>query len=72
MTLAYWTIVGRVDQFVLGVVAFSLRGYMEKRHLRRCLFRSFFSVLLVLRLARRLLHFQGFVASPFCNCHADH
>ena len=32
-TLAYWTIVGRVDQFVLGVVAFSLRGYMEKRHL---------------------------------------
>jgi len=32
-TLAYWTIIGRVDQFVLGVIAFSLRRHVEKRHL---------------------------------------
>ena len=32
-TLAYWTIIGRVDQFVLGIVAFSLRDHMKKRHI---------------------------------------
>ena len=31
-SLAYWTIVGRIDQFVLGIVAFSLRQYFTKRH----------------------------------------
>jgi len=35
-TLAYWTIMGRIDQFVLGVVAFSLRGYIKRRHLLMC------------------------------------
>jgi peptidoglycan/LPS O-acetylase OafA/YrhL len=32
-TLAYWTIIGRIDQFVLGVVAFGLKSHIEKRHL---------------------------------------
>ena len=32
-TLAYWTIVGRIDQFVLGVLAFNLRAHLEKRHI---------------------------------------
>jgi len=32
-TISYYTIIGRVDQFVLGIVAFSLRDYMKNRHL---------------------------------------
>jgi peptidoglycan/LPS O-acetylase OafA/YrhL len=41
-TLAYWTIVGRVDQFVLGIVAFSLRDHLKNRHiLMLALFISF-------------------------------
>jgi peptidoglycan/LPS O-acetylase OafA/YrhL len=31
-TPAYWTIIGRGDQFILGVVAFSLRSHIAKRH----------------------------------------
>jgi peptidoglycan/LPS O-acetylase OafA/YrhL len=31
-TLAYWTIIGRVDQFILGIVAFSLRNHLKNRH----------------------------------------
>lgn len=30
--LAYWTIVGRIDQFVLGIVAFNARHYFTKKH----------------------------------------
>src|SRR5262249_41285661 len=30
-TLAYWTIIGRVDQFLIGMVAFSLRNHIAKR-----------------------------------------
>jgi peptidoglycan/LPS O-acetylase OafA/YrhL len=41
-TLAYWTIVGRIDQFVLGIVAFNLRHHFEKSHvLMFVLFLSF-------------------------------
>lgn len=31
-TLAYWTIVGRIDQFVLGILAFTLRHYVTRKH----------------------------------------
>jgi len=31
--LAYWTIIGRIDQFVLGMLAFELRGLIARRHL---------------------------------------
>jgi peptidoglycan/LPS O-acetylase OafA/YrhL len=31
--LAFFTIAGRVDQFVLGMLAWHLRGYMTRRHL---------------------------------------
>lgn len=37
-TIAYWTIVGRIDQFVLGMVAFSLRSRMERRHILMVVF----------------------------------
>jgi peptidoglycan/LPS O-acetylase OafA/YrhL len=41
-SLAYWTIIGRADQFILGIVAFSLRDYMRSRHiLMIALFTSF-------------------------------
>jgi peptidoglycan/LPS O-acetylase OafA/YrhL len=32
-SLAYWTIVGRIDQFVLGILAFHFRGMIANRHL---------------------------------------
>jgi rhamnosyltransferase len=32
-TFAYWTIIGRADQFVLGIIAFNLRHHMERRHI---------------------------------------
>ncbi|MCX6602900.1 MAG: acyltransferase [Acidobacteria bacterium] len=32
--VAYWTILGRIDQFVLGMMSFSFRGYFAGRHLR--------------------------------------
>lgn len=31
-SFAYWTIIGRVDQFALGMLAFQLRSYTAKRH----------------------------------------
>lgn len=31
-SLAYWTIIGRIDQFALGMLAFQLRSYVAKRH----------------------------------------
>ncbi len=31
-SLAYWTIVGRIDQFALGMLAFQLRSFAAKRH----------------------------------------
>lgn len=30
---AYWTIFGRVDQFVLGMIAYHFRSYITRRHL---------------------------------------
>lgn len=30
--LAYWTIVGRIDQFTLGMLAFHFRGLVARRH----------------------------------------
>ncbi len=30
--LAYWTIVGRIDQFVMGMLAFTLRNHVAHRH----------------------------------------
>ncbi|WP_158921491.1 hypothetical protein [Acidisphaera sp. S103] len=30
---AYWTIVGRIDQFVLGIAAWEFRGFLRGRHL---------------------------------------
>jgi peptidoglycan/LPS O-acetylase OafA/YrhL len=32
--LAFWTLVGRLDQFVLGMAAFHFRGLMAGKHLR--------------------------------------
>lgn len=32
-SLAYWTIVGRIDQFVLGILAFHFGGLFRSRHL---------------------------------------
>jgi peptidoglycan/LPS O-acetylase OafA/YrhL len=32
-TLAYFTIIGRVDQFVIGIVAFSIRDRIAKQHI---------------------------------------
>ena len=32
-TLSYWTIIGRVDQFLLGILAFQFRRNIAKRHL---------------------------------------
>jgi peptidoglycan/LPS O-acetylase OafA/YrhL len=31
-SLAYWTIVGHVDQFLVGILAFNFRGYLRKNH----------------------------------------
>lgn len=31
--LSYWTIIGRVDQFVLGILAFQFREYITGKHL---------------------------------------
>ena len=31
--LAYYTILGRIDQFTLGILAFQLRGLVKRRHL---------------------------------------
>lgn len=31
-TLAYWTIVGRIDQFLLGIIAYQFRHLITKRH----------------------------------------
>jgi len=35
--LAYWTIVGRLDQFVLGIVAYESRSLMRNRHVAAAL-----------------------------------
>ncbi|WP_305907123.1 acyltransferase [Methylomarinum sp. Ch1-1] len=32
-TLSYWTIIGRVDQFVLGILAFQFRNSIANKHL---------------------------------------
>lgn len=32
-SLAYWTIIGRIDQFLLGMIAFQMRDYIKGRHL---------------------------------------
>ncbi|QDT40109.1 O-acetyltransferase OatA [Gimesia alba] len=31
-SLAYWTIVGRIDQFLLGMIAFQMRTFFKGRH----------------------------------------
>ncbi|WP_298861356.1 acyltransferase [uncultured Gimesia sp.] len=31
-SLAYWTIIGRIDQFLLGMIAFQMRIYIKGRH----------------------------------------
>ena len=31
--LAYWTIVGRIDQFLLGMIAFQMQSWIKQRHL---------------------------------------
>lgn len=32
-SLAYWTIIGRIDQFVLGMILFQFRAYLSRRHI---------------------------------------
>lgn len=32
-TLSYWTIIGRIDQFILGILAFQFRKYMARKHM---------------------------------------
>jgi peptidoglycan/LPS O-acetylase OafA/YrhL len=36
-TAAYWTIIGRIDQFVLGMFWFQARGHMAGKHVRALL-----------------------------------
>ena len=31
-SFAYWTIIGRLDQFILGMVAYHFRGFMTRKH----------------------------------------
>jgi peptidoglycan/LPS O-acetylase OafA/YrhL len=31
-SLAYWTIIGRIDQFALGMLGFHFRAYLTRRH----------------------------------------
>jgi peptidoglycan/LPS O-acetylase OafA/YrhL len=31
-SLAYWTIIGRIDQFILGMLAYQFRNYFARRH----------------------------------------
>ena len=35
-SLAYWTIAGRIDQFLLGILAFHIRDRVASRHLLAC------------------------------------
>ncbi|PCJ11167.1 MAG: acyltransferase [Gammaproteobacteria bacterium] len=32
-TLSYWTIIGRIDQFLLGILAFQFRNHIAKKHI---------------------------------------
>jgi peptidoglycan/LPS O-acetylase OafA/YrhL len=31
-TLSYWTIIGRIDQFLLGIIAYQFRSYFAGKH----------------------------------------
>jgi peptidoglycan/LPS O-acetylase OafA/YrhL len=42
--LAYWTIVGRIDQFALGMFAFQFRRYLANRHVVAAAFLFMFSL----------------------------
>ena len=42
-SLAYPTIIGRVDQFVLGIVAFGLKDHMKQRHILMIVIFTFFA-----------------------------
>jgi peptidoglycan/LPS O-acetylase OafA/YrhL len=43
--LAYWTIVGRIDQFLFGVLGYHLRSWMAGRHVRAAIvFATFVTV----------------------------
>ncbi|HYN79352.1 MAG TPA: acyltransferase [Lamprocystis sp. (in: g-proteobacteria)] len=33
-TLSYWTIIGRVDQFILGIIAFQFKDHISRKHLQ--------------------------------------
>ena len=43
-TFSYWTIIGRVDQFLLGIMAYQFRNNISKRHLLVLSTLTFFSV----------------------------
>jgi len=32
-TLSYWTIIGRIDQFILGILAFQFRKHIARKHM---------------------------------------
>jgi len=43
-SLAYWTIIGRIDQFVLGMLAFRFRDMLAGRHARAIVVLTAFSI----------------------------
>lgn len=40
---SYWTIVGRIDQFLLGILTYSLSDYIRGRHIIALVFASIFT-----------------------------
>jgi len=63
-SLAYWTIIGRIDQFVLGMVAYSFRHHMAGKHGRA--FVVFLAFAVYYAWFDRIGGFAKNSASPLC------